>query len=194
MWLLVGLGNPGAEYAGNRHNVGFQVADELARRAGLASAWRGKFGGMLASGEVAGSKVALLKPMKYMNVSGEVVQPATAFLKLSPAEIVVVHDELDLPLGRLQVKLGGGTAGHNGLRSIAQYLGSPDFLRVRVGIGRPERGDPADYVLANFSKAEQKEIAVSIVEAADAVELVIKEGIMAAMNRFNRRKDSLPPA
>jgi len=192
VWLVVGLGNPGGEYAGNRHNVGFMVVDELARRAGLERAWRGKFGGELAGGELAGARVMLCKPRKYMNLSGEVVQPAMAFVKLTPAEVLIVHDELDIEFGRIQVKLGGGTAGHNGLKSIAQRLGSPDFVRVRVGIGRPNRIDPADFVLSDYSKAEQKDLPLQIADAADAVELIVKEGTVAAMNRWNRKKDSLP--
>src|SRR5215831_8119955 len=189
MWLVVGLGNPDAEYQHNRHNIGFMVADELARRA--KASWRSKFGGELATAD----GMTLLKPMKYMNVSGEVVQPAAAFLKIEPTNIVVVHDELDIEFPRIQVKVGGGTAGHNGLKSIAQRLGTQDFIRVRVSISRPDpRWDPADYVLSDFTKVEQKELPFSIVDAADAVETIVKQGTTAAMNRFNRKKqDSLPP-
>src|SRR5207245_1692397 len=139
MWLIVGLGNPGPEYAGNRHNIGFMVVDEIARRARLGGGWRSKFGGEIWQGDVAGTRAALVKPMKYMNLSGEVVQPAAAFLKIEPDRLLVVHDELDLPFGRMQIKVGGGTAGHNGLKSIAQRMGTPEFLRVRVGIGRHDR-------------------------------------------------------
>jgi PTH1 family peptidyl-tRNA hydrolase len=187
MWLVVGLGNPDPEYAANRHNIGFMVADELARRGKLS--WRSKFGGELASG----NGMTLLKPMKYMNLSGEVVQPAAAFLKIEPPNILVVHDELDIEFPRIQVKVGGGTAGHNGLKSIAQRLGTQDFIRVRVGISRPDpRWDPADYVLSDFTKVEQKEVPFLIADAADAVETIVKQGTTAAMNRFNRKKDSLP--
>src|SRR5215831_16258368 len=167
MWLIVGLGNPGPEYAGNRHNIGFMVVDEIAQRARVGHAWRKKFGGELLQAEVAGAGAILLKPMKYMNLSGEVVQPVAAFFQIEPQRMLVIHDELDLPFGRIQVKLGGGTAGHNGLKSIAQRMGSPDFLRVRVGIGRPDRMDPADYVLHELSKAEQKELPFQIADAAD---------------------------
>src|SRR5262245_38239534 len=189
MWLIVGLGNPGPEYAGNRHNIGFMVVDEIARRARSGGAWRSKFGGELAQAEVAGAGAILLKPMKYMNLSGEVVQPAAAFFKIEPDRMVVIHDELDLPFGRIQMKLGRGIAGHNGLKSIAQMMGTPDFLRVRIGIGRPDRMDPADYVLSNFSKVEQKELPFQIADAADALEWITKDGPVAAMNRFNRKKD-----
>jgi PTH1 family peptidyl-tRNA hydrolase len=194
MWLIVGLGNPGREYEGNRHNVGFMVVDELARRAGLSAGWRAKFGGELSQGRLGEQSVALLKPMKYMNLSGEVVQPAAAFLKLEPAQVLVAHDELDLDFGRLQVKVGGGTAGHNGLKSIAGRLATPEFVRIRIGIGRPDpRMDGADYVLSNFSKVEQKELPFQVADAADAIELIVQDGVVAAMNRFNRKKDSLPP-
>ena len=189
MWLIVGLGNPGPEYEANRHNIGFAVVDELAKRVGLASAWRSKFGGALCQGEIGGQKVVLLKPMKFMNVSGEVVQPAAGFFQIPPERTVVVHDELDLDFARLQVKVGGGAAGHNGLRSIAERLGTPEFVRVRVGIGKPTRGSGADYVLGNFSKVEQKELPIVVAEATDATETIVKDGAVVAMNRYNRKKD-----
>jgi len=189
MWLIVGLGNPGPEYQANRHNSGFMVVDEIARRAQLGGGWRSKFGGALVRGELGGEPVVLAKPMKYMNLSGDVVQPVAAFFQIEPERLLVIHDELDLAFGRIQIKAGGGTAGHNGLKSIAQRMGTQDFLRVRVGIGRPDRMDPADYVLHEFSKAEQKELPFQIADAADAVEMIVKEGEIAAMNRFNRKKD-----
>src|SRR3954466_16030045 len=136
--LVVGLGNPGREYARNRHNVGFMVADELARRHG--GSWRGKFSGQLSEVRIDDHRVALLKPETYMNESGGPVQAAAAFFKVEPDAILVVHDESDLDAGRLQARRGGGFAGHNGLRSVAGRLGTPDFLRLRVGIGRPGRG------------------------------------------------------
>jgi PTH1 family peptidyl-tRNA hydrolase len=182
--LVVGLGNPGREYAGNRHNVGFMVVDELARRHG--GSFRGKFSGQLADVRLAGARVSLLKPETYMNESGRSVQPAAAFYKLSPEEVVVVHDEGDLDLGRIQARLGGGLAGHNGLRSIARSLGTQDFLRVRVGVGRPERGDPrplADWVLADFSPHEDVDAIVA--RAADAVETLVTSGLDEAQRRFN---------
>ena len=140
MLLVAGLGNPGREHARNRHNAGWMVVDELARRHG--GSWRGKFAGRMAEVRVGDERLALLKPETYMNDSGRSVGPAAAFFKLEPSDVLVVHDEGDFDLGRLELKVGGGLAGHNGLRSIAQQLGTPDFLRLRIGVGRPERGDP----------------------------------------------------
>jgi PTH1 family peptidyl-tRNA hydrolase len=182
--LVVGLGNPGREYARNRHNAGFMVVDELARRAG--GSWRAKFSGRLAEVRIDGHRVALLKPETFMNDSGRSVQAASAFFKLAPDAILVVHDEGDLPLGRLQVRRGGGLAGHNGLRSIAQRLGTPEFLRLRVGVGRPGRGDRrglSDYVLSDFESDE--DVAGLVARAADAVEALDTEGLDAAQRRFN---------
>src|SRR3954466_11139145 len=156
--LVAGLGNPGREHAGNRHNVGWMVVDELARRHG--GSWRSKFNGQLAEIRIDGHQVALLKPETYMNESGRSVRSAMQYFKLEPDAVLVVHDEGDFDLGRLQARLGGGLAGHNGLRSIAKQLGTPDFLRLRVGVGRPGRGDPrqlADYVLADFEPHEDAE-------------------------------------
>jgi len=182
--LVVGLGNPGREYGGNRHNVGHMVVDELARRHG--GSWRGKFSGQVADVRIEGHKVGLLKPETYMNESGRSVQAAARFYKLEPDAILVVHDESDLPLGRLQARLGGGLAGHNGLRSVSQHLGTSDFLRLRVGVGRPERGDRrplADWVLADFEPHEDAEAIVR--RAAEAVETLDAEGLEAAQRRFN---------
>jgi PTH1 family peptidyl-tRNA hydrolase len=185
--LVAGLGNPGREYEGNRHNVGFMVADELARRHG--GAWKAKFNAQLADVRIDGHKVVLLKPQTYMNESGRSVSSAMRFYKLEPASVLVVHDETDLPLGRLQARRGGGLAGHNGLRSVAQHLGTPDFLRLRIGIGRPERGDPrplADYVLADFEPHEDPDRLVA--EATDAVELLDAEGLDAAQRAINGKR------
>jgi PTH1 family peptidyl-tRNA hydrolase len=182
--LVVGLGNPGREYARNRHNVGFMVVDELARRHG--GSWRGKFSGQVADIRLDGARVALLKPETYMNESGRAVSAAAGFYKLDPADLLVVHDEGDLDRGRIQARLGGGLAGHNGLRSIAQHLKTQDFLRTRVGVGRPERGDPrplADYVLADFDPHDDAETIVA--RAADAVEAVVTSGLDEAQRRFN---------
>jgi len=184
--LVAGLGNPGREYGRNRHNVGWLVVDELARR--HDGAWKGKFNGKLAEIRIDGHKVALLKPETYMNDSGRAVRAAMRFFKLEPDAVLVVHDEIDLPLARLQARLGGGTAGHNGLRSVASHLGTPDFLRLRVGVGRPERGDhrkPADYVLSDFEPHEDAERLVAA--AADAVELLDAEGLEAAQRAVNVR-------
>jgi PTH1 family peptidyl-tRNA hydrolase len=188
VWLVVGLGNPGSQYQGNRHNVGFMVVDELLRR-GRAPAPRAKFGGEINEAVLSGSKALFLKPMEFMNVSGQAVARAAQFWKLTPSETVVVHDELDVPFGRLKLGTGGGHGGHNGLRSIIADWGTPEFARVRFGIGRPTHGrDAAAYVLENFNRDEQAELPVLIAEAADAVEAIISAGLPAAMNKFNAKK------
>jgi PTH1 family peptidyl-tRNA hydrolase len=169
VWLVVGLGNPGPKYASNRHNIGFMVIDEIASRS-RADAWRSKFGGDTTNADLHGEKVTLLKPMEYMNVSGHAVQRTAAFLKVEPKQIIVVHDEIDLELGQLRLKVGGGHGGHNGLRSIVQELGTSDFLRVRCGVGRPKGPmDVADFVLQDFAKADRVEAEIMTKEAADAV-------------------------
>jgi len=182
--LVVGLGNPGREYAGNRHNVGWMVVEELARRHGVS--WKGKFSGQLAELRLDGHRVALLKPETFMNESGRSVGAAVHFYKLEPDAVLVVHDEMDLEPGRLQARSGGGLAGHNGLRSIAAHLNTPDFLRLRVGVGRPGRGDPrkgADYVLSNFTPEEDADTLVA--RAADAVEKLDAEGLDRTQAQFN---------
>ena len=182
--LVVGLGNPGREHAQNRHNVGWMVVDELARRHGAS--WKGKFSGQIAELRLDGHRVALLKPETYMNESGRSVNEAARFYKLEPDAILVVHDEGDLDLGRLQARKGGGFAGHNGLRSIAQHLKTPEFMRLRIGVGRPGRGDPrplADYVLSNFEPHDDAESLVA--RAADAVDTLDAEGLDRAQAQFN---------
>jgi len=182
--LVVGLGNPGREYVRNRHNVGHMVVDELARR--HAGSWKSKFSGQLADVRIDDHKVTLLKPETYMNDSGRSVKAAAQFYKLEPDAILVIHDESDLEPGRLQARRGGGLAGHNGLRSVAQHLGTPDFLRLRVGVGRPGRGDRrdlADYVLSDFEPHEDAEALVR--RAAEAVETLDTEGLESAQRRFN---------
>ncbi len=182
--LVVGLGNPGREHASNRHNVGWMILDELARRHG--GSWKGKFSGQLAEIRVDGHKVALLKPETYMNASGGPVSAAARFFKVEPESVLVVHDEGDFDLGRLQARKGGGLAGHNGLRSIAQHLKTQDFLRLRVGVGRPERGDPrplADYVLSDFDPADDADSIVA--RAADAVETLDAAGLEPTQQQFN---------
>lgn len=184
--LVVGLGNPGREYERNRHNVGRMVVDELARR--HEGAWRSKFNGQLADIRIDSHKVALLKPETYMNDSGRSVRAAASFFKVQPDAILVVHDEGDFDLGRLQARAGGGLAGHNGLRSIAQHLGTSDFLRLRVGVGRPVRGDRrtlADFVLDDFDPHDDAQGLVA--KAADAVETLDAEGLDSAQRRFNER-------
>ena len=182
--LVVGLGNPGREYARNRHNVGWMVVDELARRHGAS--WRSKFNGRIAEVRLDGHKVALLKPETYMNESGRSVAAAAKFFKVEPDAILVVHDEGDFDLGRMQARSGGGLAGHNGLRSIAQHLRSQEFLRLRVGVGRPERGDGrplADHVLTDFRPEDDAERIVA--NAADAVESLDAEGLERTQQQYN---------
>jgi PTH1 family peptidyl-tRNA hydrolase len=182
--LIAGLGNPGREYEHTRHNVGWLVVDELARRHG--GSWRSKFSGSLAEIRLADAKLALLKPETYMNESGRSVAAAARFFKVPVESLLVVHDDVDLEPGRLQARRGGGLAGHNGLRSLAQHLGSQDFLRLRIGVGRPGRGDPrpvADWVLSPFAPEEDADALVS--RAADAVETIVAEGLETAQQRFN---------
>ncbi len=182
--LVAGLGNPGPEHAHDRHNVGWMVADELARR--HDGSFRSKFSGRLAEIRLDGIRLGLLKPETYMNDSGRSLSAAARFFKSDADGIAVVHDDVDLDSGRLQVRLGGGLAGHNGLRSIKPALGTPDFLRVRVGVGRPERGDRrpvADYVLSPFAADDDAETLVS--RAADAVETLARDGLEEAQRRFN---------
>jgi PTH1 family peptidyl-tRNA hydrolase len=184
--LVVGLGNPGREYARNRHNAGYLVVDELGRRHG--GSWRSKFSGQLAEIRLEGHKLALLKPETYMNESGRSVGAAVQFFKVAPDAVLVVHDEGDFDLGRLELKFGGGLGGHNGLRSIVQHLKTQDFLRLRIGVGRPERGDPrplADYVLADFEPSDDADALVA--RAADAVEQLDADGLERAQARVNRR-------
>ena len=184
--LVAGLGNPGREYEHNRHNAGWMVVDELARRHGAS--FRGKFSGRLAETRLGEARVALLEPETYMNESGRSVAPAARFFKLAPESVLVVHDDSDLEAGRLQVRLGGGLAGHNGLRSIASHLKTQEFLRLRIGVGRPERGDPrplADWVLSDFEPHEDAEALVA--RAADAVETLDAEGLDRAQVAVNRR-------
>jgi PTH1 family peptidyl-tRNA hydrolase len=182
--LVAGLGNPGREYERHRHNVGRMVVDELGRRHGAS--WRSKFSAGLAEVRLDGHKVALLRPETYMNESGRSVGAAARFFKVQPEALLVVHDEGDFDLGRLQARVGGGLAGHNGLRSIVAQLGTPDFLRLRVGVGRPGRGDHrslADFVLSDFEPVDAAETIVA--RAADAVETVVLQGLDEAQRRFN---------
>jgi peptidyl-tRNA hydrolase, PTH1 family len=184
--LVVGLGNPGREYGDTRHNVGFMVVEELARR--HDAGFRSKFSGLVAHVRIQGHRVALLEPQTFMNDSGKSVAAAARFYKVPFPSLLVVHDEVDLAVGRLQIRLGGGLAGHNGLRSVVRQLGSPDFLRLRIGVGRPERGDPrpvADFVLSPFEPEVDVEGIVG--RAADAVEVLAADGAEAAQQRFNER-------
>jgi len=184
-FLVVGLGNPGPRYAGTRHNAGFFVVEELAGRVGGSfKAHKGRAD--VVEARLGGRPAVLAKPKAYMNISGGPIVAISRFFKIPVERIIVVHDELDLPFGGLRLKRGGGEGGHNGLRSATAALGSKDYVRVRVGIGRPPgRQDPADYVLREFSAAERKELPLHIDRAADAVEAVISQGLEAAQNRFN---------
>ena len=187
-WLVVGLGNPGREYAGNRHNVGFMVAELLAGRLG------GKFGrhkravAEVAEGRLGfgGPKLVLMKPLTYMNLSGGPVVALAQFHKIPPGRVIAVHDELDIPYGQVRLKCGGGEGGHNGLRSMSKSLGTKDYVRVRFGIGRPPgRQDPADYVLSDFSSVERKELEFLVDRAADVVESVVTRGVEPTQNLYH---------
>ena len=196
MLLIVGLGNPDAGYAQNRHNIGFRVVDHLAERLD-ADPFRSKFSGRLSRCSLKNDDALLLKPQTYMNLSGDSVQPCAAYFKIPATDVVVIHDELDLPFGDVRLKRGGGHGGNNGVRSIIQRLG-PDFMRVRFGIGRPPasfRGDVADYVLSDFSKAEAEELPKLVALAAKSVLDIATRGFAAAMKTRNTRpKQKKPPA
>jgi len=191
LWLVVGLGNPGPTYAGHRHNVGYLVADELARRQGAAfrahKAGRAEVvEGRLGIPGLTGQRLVVVRPRCYMNEIGGPTKALLSFYKLPPERLVAVHDELDLPFDTMRVKFGGGDNGHNGLRSIRSSLGSGDFYRVRVGVGRPPgRQDPADFVLSNYSAAERKELPFQVDRAADAVESLLTDGLADTQQRFN---------
>jgi len=184
-FLVVGLGNPGPQYARNRHNVGAMVAEVLAGRVD-GSFKRHKAGADIVESRLAGSRVVLAKPRSYMNLAGGATAALVRFFGIDPARVIAVHDELDLPPSTIRVKLGGGEGGHNGLRSISSALGTKDYLRVRFGIGRPPgRMDPADFVLRDFSGTERRELDVDLEHAADAVESLIEAGLEATQNRLH---------
>ena len=189
-FLVVGLGNPGPGYAGNRHNVGVMVLDELAARAGIRlSAGKGARSRALAGeGRLAGRRVVLARPLTYMNESGGPVRGLLDYHRIPADDLVVVHDELDLPFATVRLKRGGGEGGHNGVRSVTRSTGTKDYLRVRVGIGRPPgRQDPADFVLRDFSAVERKELDLLVAEAADATEALLVKGLEAAQNEVHPR-------
>ena len=189
-WLIVGLGNPGTEYAHNRHNVGQMVLDELSARVGggfkshksRAQVLEGRLG-------IGGPRVVLAKPLSYMNVSGGPVSALAKFYDVDPAHVIAVHDEIDIPFNTVKLKIGGGEGGHNGLRDISKALATKDYLRVRVGVGRPPgRMDTADFVLRDFATAEKKELPFLIDAAADAVEALVRDGLQAAQQKFHPAK------
>ncbi|MCL2653486.1 MAG: aminoacyl-tRNA hydrolase [Propionibacteriaceae bacterium] len=190
-WLVVGLGNPGLGYAKTRHNVGFMTADALASRLGVR--WKRARGASAEVAEVPGARfgvdgqVVLVKPMTFMNNSGDAVAPLARYHKADPEHIVVVHDEIDLDFGGLRIKLGGGDNGHNGLKSLRARLGSGEFYRVRIGVSRPPGSrDPMDWVLGGFPSAQREDLKINIAEAADAVESLLRDGLIETQNRFNR--------
>jgi peptidyl-tRNA hydrolase, PTH1 family len=184
--LVVGLGNPGENYARTRHNVGFMVADVLAARLGSKFKTHKRSGAEIVTGRLAGHAVVLAKPRCFMNESGRQVGPLAKFYSVPPADIIVIHDELDIDFGRIRLKLGGGEGGHNGLRSLVAALGTKDFQRVRIGIGRPPgRKDPAAFVLETFSAAERPEVPTICEQSADATELLIELGLESAQNRVH---------
>jgi PTH1 family peptidyl-tRNA hydrolase len=186
--LVVGLGNPGDAYARTRHNVGFLVADGLARGFGAAFTTR-KFGAEIAETNSGSERVWIMKPGTFMNHSGESVGPALRFWKLGLEDLVVVHDDLELDPFRVQIKVGGGHGGHNGLKSVNAHVGGPDYVRVRFGVGRPPaQMDPADYVLARFPRADDRNVEACVEAAIDAARTVVEVGAVKAMNQFNRRK------
>ncbi len=184
MKLVVGLGNPGSKYAGNRHNAGFMVVDELLRRSGTSTS--SKFKGDYARATAGREPVVLLKPMTFMNVSGESVGPCARYFDIDVRDTIVVHDELDLAYGEIRIKHSGGHGGHNGLKSIYQHFGA-DFTRVRFGIGRPQHGTPTHHVLSDFSSDERIDLDLKLERGADAVEAIIRGGVDRARNDFNRR-------
>jgi PTH1 family peptidyl-tRNA hydrolase len=191
MWLIAGLGNPGRRYEDTRHNVGFRAIDELQRRH-MQSGYQTKFSGETVTGLINNTRVLLIKPMEFMNKSGFAIQRAAQFHDVSPEEILVIHDELDLPPARLRLKSGGGHGGNNGLRSIVDQLGTKDFLRIRIGIGKPQKtngdageGSGANYVLSKFPADQQRDIDEAIGKAADAAEAILANGMTSAMNDFN---------
>ncbi|MFI1463048.1 aminoacyl-tRNA hydrolase [Nocardia carnea] len=184
--LVVGLGNPGPEYERTRHNVGFLVADSLAERIGGRFTVHKKSGTDLLQARLDGRQILVAKPRSYMNLSGRPVAALARFFSVPPTEVIVVHDELDLPFGAVRLKRGGGEGGHNGLRSISGALTTKDYLRTRIGIGRPPgRQDPADFVLKPFASAERKELPVVVEQAADAVELLLRVGLETAQNQLH---------
>ncbi|MEO8328609.1 MAG: aminoacyl-tRNA hydrolase [Candidatus Nanopelagicales bacterium] len=185
-WLIVGLGNPGKEYAGHRHNIGFRVVEEFGQRVGGSFRSNKRARAQSLEARVGGHRIVLVKPTTFMNDAGQAVAPLRDFYKAEPDRIIAIHDELDLPFGSLRLKFGGGDNGHNGLKSLRQSLGTGDFFRARCGIGRPPgRLDPAVFVLRDFSSSERQELDVEIGRTADAVEVLIEEGLDRAQTQFN---------
>jgi len=185
-WLIVGLGNPGSEYDATRHNIGFAVVDELVQRCSVGLRRHRRAHAQTAEGHLGGHPVVLAKPSTYMNRSGDAVSGLAGFYRIAAERVMAVHDELDLPLGSLRIKSGGGSGGHNGVKSISASLGTPDFLRIRLGIGRPPgQMDPATYVLRRFASTERDEAAIAVQRGADAATAIIEQGLAKAQNIYN---------
>lgn len=193
MKLVVGLGNPGSEYRDTRHNVGFLVADELARRWRVPDAWREKFEALHIKTMLGDDAVVVAKPLTFMNLSGQAVAGLAAFYKIDPADVLVVTDDVALPLGRLRARPEGGAGGHNGLKSIIQHLGTQAFPRVRVGVGRgDDRRDLSDHVLGRFDAGERDIVSAAVLRAADATERFLSDGIERVMSAFNAAEKQDP--
>ncbi len=186
MFLIVGLGNPGAEYVGTRHNAGFMAVDALAEKYSFSS-WREKFDGLIAEGKIGEHKVILLKPQTFMNLSGNSVVKAAMFYKILPANIVVIHDDMDLEVSKLRAKTGGGTGGHNGLKSIDAHITNA-YHRIRLGVGHPKKEDTINYVLSGFAKEEKKSLAENIAIITDNIEILLNDGMPAFSNRIGMLK------
>ena len=190
MKLIVGPGNPGQEYKDTRHNLGFSVLELLSERSGIRLS-SSKFSAESGQGTLAGERCILMRPQTFMNLSGQAVGPAAHFYKISPEDLIVIHDELDLPTGQIQLKRGGGTGGHNGLKSLVQCLGSHDFIRIRIGTGKPQgpgaKEKVVGFVLGKFSESEKTIMDQTIRQAADAVESILSQGLSKSMNAFNKR-------
>ncbi|MCB9637817.1 MAG: aminoacyl-tRNA hydrolase [Myxococcales bacterium] len=189
MWVIVGLGNPGTRYANDRHNIGFQVVEALGQR-WHAPAAKSRFQALISQTTLDNEPALLVQPQTYMNLSGQAVAAICSFYQVTPEHVLVVHDELDLPFGQLRLKQGGGDGGHRGLRSISAELGSPKYTRLRFGIGRPDHEDlaVADFVLSPFSTEQKTELPALIEQSAEMLESCLREGLLKAMNLWNRKK------
>jgi PTH1 family peptidyl-tRNA hydrolase len=183
--VIAGLGNPGSEYAGTRHNIGFMAVDALAAKLLGAGSYKSSFGAFICRADFEGENLLLMKPQNFMNRSGEAVGEAIRYYKLAPSDLLVIHDDMDLPLGRIRIRSTGGDGGHNGVASVISHVG-PDFTRIKIGIGRPDpRMNPSDYVLSRFIQEEREKAEEAVAKAVEAVLAVLKKGVPAAMNLFN---------
>lgn len=187
MKLIVGLGNPGSKYEGTRHNIGFMIARRLAEQSGIALKRQGHQG-IYGVGRIAGIEAMILLPQTFMNISGTSVTSAYKSLGIPPGDLIVIHDDIDLPFSRLRLRIGGGHGGHNGIRSIAATLGSGDFCRLKIGVGRPQAGEVADYVLGNFDATERQQLPELLDLAVQVIEKIATHGSAAAMNEFNKQQ------